>query len=40
VSCAPDSAGDVLAMFKRHGFAAAAVVGEITASGAGRVSVV
>jgi selenide, water dikinase len=40
VSCAPDSAGDVLAMFKRHGFEAAAVVGEITASGAGRVSVV
>ena len=33
VSCAPDSAGEVLAIFRRHGFEAAAVIGEIGAVG-------
>ena len=40
VSCSSAAVSDVLALFKRHGFDAAAVVGEITASGAGRVTVV
>ena len=29
VSCAPDQAGEVLAVFARHGFERAAVVGEV-----------
>ncbi|MBC7716439.1 MAG: selenide, water dikinase SelD [Pseudorhodobacter sp.] len=40
VSCAPEAAGEVLALFKQHGFDAAAVIGKITAEGAGRVTVV
>jgi selenide, water dikinase len=40
VSCAPESAGDVLALFKKQGFEAAAVIGKITSEGAGRVTVV
>jgi selenide, water dikinase len=40
VSCSPESADDVLALFKQHGFEAAAVIGKITAEGAGRVTVV
>jgi selenide, water dikinase len=32
VSCTPESADAVLALFKRHGFSAAAIVGEVTAS--------
>ena len=40
VSCSSAAVSDVLALFKRHGFDAAAVVGEVTASGAGRVTVV
>jgi len=39
VSCAPEAAGDVLALFRRRGFDAAAVIGEIT-GGAGRLTVV
>ena len=39
VSCAPETAADVLALFKRHGFGAAAVVGAVT-EGAGRLTVV
>ncbi len=34
VSCSPGAVGEVLAVFRRHGFDAAAVVGEIGASGA------
>ncbi|MCD8515429.1 MAG: selenide, water dikinase SelD [Burkholderiaceae bacterium] len=34
VACAPDAVNAVLAVFQRHGFAAAADVGEITAVGA------
>jgi selenide,water dikinase len=34
VSCAPQAVGKVLALFRRHGFAAAAVIGEIGAAGA------
>jgi selenide,water dikinase len=33
VSCAPQSVDDVLAIFRRHGFEAAAEIGEITAAG-------
>ena len=40
VSCSSAAVSDVLALFKRHGFDAAAVVGAVTASGAGRVTVV
>ena len=40
VSCSPEAVSDVLALFKRHGFDSAAVVGEITRTGAGRVTVV
>ncbi len=40
VSCSSEAVSDVLALFKRHGFDAAAVVGAITASGASRVTVV
>ncbi len=40
VSCAPEAADEVLALFKTHGFEAAAVIGKITAEGAGRVTVV
>ncbi len=40
VSCNSAAVSDVLALFKRHGFDTAAVVGEVTASGAGRVTVV
>jgi len=40
VSCSSEAVSDVLALFKRHGFDAAAVVGKITASDAGRVTVV
>ena len=32
VSCAAQSAGEVLAVFRRHGFAAAAVIGEVGAA--------
>ena len=39
VSCLPETAADVLALFRRHGFDAAAVVGEVTAD-AGRLTVV
>jgi selenide,water dikinase len=35
VSCAPDAVESVLAVFKRHGFDAAAVIGEITPAGSG-----
>lgn len=35
VSCAPQAVDEVLAIFKRHGFAAAAEIGEITASNGG-----
>jgi selenide,water dikinase len=35
VSCAPDAVDAVLAVFARHGFGQAAVVGEVTAQGAG-----
>ena len=34
VSCAPQAVEDVLALFRRHGFAAAAVIGEVGAAGA------
>jgi len=34
VSCTPDSLDGVLSIFRRHGFAQAAVVGKIAASGA------
>ncbi|MDB5875235.1 MAG: selD [Ramlibacter sp.] len=34
VSCAPGVAGEVLALFKRHGFDAAAIVGDIGSAGA------
>jgi selenide, water dikinase len=40
VSCSPELADAVLALFKKHGFEAAAVIGKITAEGAGRVTVV
>jgi selenide, water dikinase len=40
VSCSPESADAVLALFKKQGFEAAAVIGKITAQGAGRVTVV
>jgi len=40
VSCAPESVDEVLAIFKRHGFEAAAEIGEITAaSGAAKLVV-
>ena len=39
VSCAPDAVDAVLAVFQRHGFDAAAVVGEIVAGGKGRLQV-
>jgi selenide, water dikinase len=39
VSCAPESVDAVLALFKKQGFEAAAVIGKITAEGAGRVTV-
>jgi hypothetical protein len=32
VSCRPEVAGDVLAVFKRHGFGSAAVIGETSAA--------
>jgi selenide,water dikinase len=35
VSCSPESVGEVLAVFKRHGFDAAAVIGEVTPAAAG-----
>ena len=35
VSCAPEAADTVLAVFRRHGFDAAAVIGEITPGGSG-----
>jgi selenide,water dikinase len=34
VACAPDAVGDVLAIFRREGFAAAAVIGSIADAGA------
>ncbi|HXE50557.1 MAG TPA: selenide, water dikinase SelD [Ramlibacter sp.] len=34
VSCAPRAVEEVLALFRRHGFAAAAVIGEVGAAGA------
>ncbi|MFN4352150.1 MAG: selenide, water dikinase SelD [Hylemonella sp.] len=39
VSCAPESVAQVLAIFRRHGFEAAAEIGEITGEGAGRLVV-
>jgi len=39
VSCAPEVANDVLALFKRHGFHAAAVIGEVTLESSGRIVV-
>lgn len=39
VSCAPQAVDAVLAVFKRHGFDAAAVVGEIVGGGQGRLQV-
>jgi selenide,water dikinase len=39
VSCAPEAAADVLALFRRQGFGAAAVIGEVTAD-TGRLTVV
>jgi selenide,water dikinase len=35
VSCSPDAADTVLAVFRRHGFDAAAVIGEIAEAGSG-----
>ena len=35
VSCAPEAVGDVLAVFRRHGFDAAAEIGEVVADTAG-----
>ena len=35
VSCAPEAVGDVLAVFRRHGFDAAAEIGEVVADAAG-----
>jgi selenide,water dikinase len=35
VSCAPEAAETVLAVFRRHGFDAAAVIGEVAAAGSG-----
>ncbi|HYF41211.1 MAG TPA: AIR synthase-related protein, partial [Ramlibacter sp.] len=32
VSCRPEAAADVLAVFKRHGFTSAAVIGETSAA--------
>ena len=40
VSCSPEAADAVLTLFKKQGFEAAAVIGKITAEGAGRVTVV
>jgi selenide,water dikinase len=39
VSCAPQALDAVMAVFRRHGFGAAAVVGEVGSSGTGRVVV-
>jgi selenide,water dikinase len=39
VSCAPDSVADVLAIFERHGFAAAAEIGEVLPAGGARLVV-
>jgi selenide,water dikinase len=39
VSCTPETVEQVLAIFRRHGFEAAAEIGEITADGAGRLVV-
>ena len=39
VSCTPETVADVLALFRRHGFGAAAVIGEVT-GGAGRLTVI
>ena len=39
VSCAPDSVAEVLAIFERHGFAAAAEVGEVLPAGGARLVV-
>ena len=39
VSCAPDALNQVLAIFHRHGFAAAAAIGEVTGDEAGRLTV-
>ncbi len=33
VSCAPEAADDVLAVFRRHGFDVAAVIGRVAAPG-------
>jgi selenide,water dikinase len=38
VSCAPEAAAEVLALFHRHGFDAACVIGEVTAD-SGRLTV-
>jgi selenide,water dikinase len=35
VSCTPEAVGDVLAVFRRHGFDAAAEIGEVVADAAG-----
>ncbi|MDZ4075150.1 MAG: selenide, water dikinase SelD [Hylemonella sp.] len=37
VSCAPESVAQVLAIFRQHGFEAAAEIGEITGAAAGRL---
>ena len=39
VSCAPESVAQVLAIFRRHGFEAAAEIGEITGEAPGRLVV-
>lgn len=39
VSCTPESVGQVVEVFRRHGFAQAAVIGEATAAGASRLTI-
>jgi selenide,water dikinase len=39
VSCDPGAVGDVLAVFRRHGFAAAAQVGQVGSAGGGKLIV-
>ena len=40
VSCAPEAVGDVLAVFERHGFGAASVIGAVTPQGDGPALVI
>jgi selenide,water dikinase len=40
VSCAGETVNEVLALFNRHGFEAAAVIGEVTTNAPGRLTVV